>query len=118
MDGDLAPLRDIAYLASKYGALLMVDEAHATGIFGETGSGLVEALGLRGQVHVQMGTFSKTLGSLGGYVAGSKELIDYLLQHAAEFYLHDRSAARRARCIQSCIAGRTKRAGAARIALA
>ncbi|MBI2817044.1 MAG: 8-amino-7-oxononanoate synthase [Acidobacteria bacterium] len=85
MDGDLAPLRDIAFLAKKYNALLMVDEAHATGVFGPTGAGLVEALGIRDQVHVQMGTFSKALASLGGYVAGSKELIDYLLQHARSF---------------------------------
>lgn len=85
MDGDLAPLRDIAFLARKYNALLMVDEAHATGIFGETGAGVVEALGLRGAVHVQMGTFSKALGSLGGYVAGSRDLISYLTQHARSF---------------------------------
>jgi len=85
MDGDLAPLQDVAFLARKYGAILMVDEAHATGIFGPTGAGLIEALGLREQVDVQMGTFSKALGSLGGYVAGSRDLIDYLMQHARSF---------------------------------
>ena len=85
MDGDLAPLKDLAFLAKKYGALLMVDEAHATGIFGATGAGLVEALGLRQQVDVQMGTFSKALGSLGGYIAGSKDLVQYLIQRARSF---------------------------------
>lgn len=85
MDGDLAPLEDIAFLAKKYGAVLMVDEAHATGVFGPTGAGMVEALGLRDAVQVQMGTFSKALGSLGGYVAGSRELIAYLMQHARSF---------------------------------
>jgi 8-amino-7-oxononanoate synthase len=85
MDGDLAPLEEIAFLAKKYGAMLMVDEAHATGVFGPTGAGLVEALGIRQQVDVQMGTFSKALGSLGGYVAGSRDLIRYLIQHARSF---------------------------------
>ena len=85
MDGDLAPLEEIAFLARKYGAILMVDEAHATGIFGPTGAGLVEALGIRASVDVQMGTFSKAMGSLGGYVAGSRDLIRYLIQHARSF---------------------------------
>ena len=85
MDGDLAPLREIAFLARRHSALLMVDEAHATGVFGATGAGMVEEIGLRGQVDVQMGTFSKALGSLGGYVAGSSELIRYLIQHARSF---------------------------------
>src|ERR1019366_1184024 len=85
MDGDLAPLQDIAFLASRYGALLMVDEAHATGVFGPTGAGCVEALGIGQQVDVQMGTFSKALGSLGGYVAGSQDLVSYLIHHARSF---------------------------------
>ena len=63
----------------------MVDEAHATGVFGPTGAGMTEALGLGSQVNVQMGTFSKALGSLGGYVAGSKDLVSYLIQHARSF---------------------------------
>ena len=85
MDGDLAPLEDIVCLAKKYEALLMVDEAHATGVFGPTGAGRIEALGLQQQVDIQMGTFSKALGSLGGYIAGSKELILYLVNHARSF---------------------------------
>ncbi|MBI3895314.1 MAG: 8-amino-7-oxononanoate synthase [Acidobacteria bacterium] len=85
MDGDLAPLKEIAFLANKYGAMLLVDEAHATGVFGPTGAGLVEALGLQQQVDIQMGTFSKALGSLGGYIAGSSDLISYLLHRARSF---------------------------------
>jgi glycine C-acetyltransferase/8-amino-7-oxononanoate synthase len=82
MDGDLAPLEDLVFLARKYAALLMVDEAHATGVFGPTGAGLVEEYGLQQQVDIQMGTFSKALGSLGGYIAGSRDLIRYLTQKA------------------------------------
>ncbi len=85
MDGDLAPLQDIVFLAKKYASLLMVDEAHATGVFGPTGAGRIEALGLQQQVDIQMGTFSKALGSLGGYIAGSEELILYLVNHARSF---------------------------------
>ncbi len=85
MDGDLAPLREISFLAKKYGAQLMVDEAHGTGLFGPTGAGLVEELGLTGAVDIQMGTFSKALGSLGGYVAGSRDLIRFLVNRARSF---------------------------------
>jgi 8-amino-7-oxononanoate synthase len=85
MDGDVAPLRELIFLAERHGAMLMVDEAHATGVFGPTGAGLVEELGLSSRVHVQMGTFSKSLGSVGGYVAGSRELTDYLIHHARSF---------------------------------
>jgi 8-amino-7-oxononanoate synthase len=85
MDGDLAPLVEIAAIAEEHGALLMVDEAHATGLFGATGAGLVEALGLAQRVDVQMGTFSKALGSLGGYIAGSREMIQFLLHRARSF---------------------------------
>jgi 8-amino-7-oxononanoate synthase len=85
MDGDLAPLQEIAYLARKYGALLLVDEAHATGLFGPTGAGLVEELALQSAVDIQMGTFSKALGSLGGYLAASRDLIDYFLNRSRSF---------------------------------
>jgi 7-keto-8-aminopelargonate synthetase-like enzyme len=85
MDGDIAPLREISALTQEYDALLMVDEAHATGVAGESGGGVVEALGLRDKVEVQLGTFSKALGSLGGYVAGSSNLIALLLNKARSF---------------------------------
>ncbi|MES2309115.1 MAG: 8-amino-7-oxononanoate synthase [Verrucomicrobiota bacterium] len=85
MDGDLASLKEIVELKEKYGAWLMVDEAHATGIFGNRGGGLIESLGLSSAVEVQMGTYSKALGSSGGYVAGSRRLIDFLLNKARSF---------------------------------
>lgn len=85
MDGDCAPLDDIVMLAEKYDAMVMVDEAHGFGVFGDRGAGLVEKMGLQGRVHVQMGTLSKAAGCLGGYVAGSQVLIDYLVNHARSF---------------------------------
>lgn len=82
MDGDRAPLRQIVELKDRYQAALMVDEAHALGVLGKTGAGLVEELGLAGGVEIQMGTMSKALGSGGGYVAGSRALIDFLVNRA------------------------------------
>ncbi len=78
VDGDLAPLTELVALKERFGAALMIDEAHATGVLGERGAGLAEALGLTGRIEVHLGTFSKALGSLGGYVAGDRRLIDYL----------------------------------------
>jgi 8-amino-7-oxononanoate synthase len=85
MDGDLAPLPEIVGLAKKYGALTMIDEAHATGVIGSRGKGIEEHFGLEGEVDVVMGTLSKALGSLGGFVAGSAGLIDYLKNKARSF---------------------------------
>jgi glycine C-acetyltransferase/8-amino-7-oxononanoate synthase len=85
MDGDLAPLPEIVKLAKKYGALTMIDEAHATGVMGSGGRGLEEYYGLEGQVDIVMGTLSKALGSLGGFVAGSAELIELLKNKARSF---------------------------------
>ncbi|MGH7787354.1 MAG: aminotransferase class I/II-fold pyridoxal phosphate-dependent enzyme, partial [Candidatus Binatia bacterium] len=85
MDGDAAPLAALCDLAEQYDALLMVDEAHATGVLGPHGAGLVEALGLQARVAVQMGTLGKALGSFGAYVAGSRAMIDYLINHARTF---------------------------------
>ena len=82
MDGDLAPLRKIMDLANQYDCMVLVDEAHGTGIFGDRGGGLTQALGIQ-QDLIQVGTLSKALGSLGGYVAGSAKLIDYLRNRAA-----------------------------------
>jgi 8-amino-7-oxononanoate synthase len=85
VDGDLAPLQDLVELKDRYGGTLMVDEAHATGVLGTHGGGWAEALGLTHRVEVHLGTFSKALGSLGGYVAGDRRLIEYLYNRARSF---------------------------------
>lgn len=85
MDGDLAPLRDIVELKDRYGAWLMLDEAHATGLFGEQRRGLAEACELAGRVEIQMGTLGKALGAAGGYICGSRPLIDLLINRARSF---------------------------------
>ncbi|MFN9885202.1 MAG: 8-amino-7-oxononanoate synthase [Pseudanabaena sp.] len=82
MDGDLAPLRKIMDLAARYDCMVLVDEAHGTGVFGDRGGGLTQSLAIE-QDLIQVGTLSKALGSLGGYVAGSAKLIDYLRNRAA-----------------------------------
>ena len=85
MDGDAAPLREIAALKEKYGAWLMVDEAHATGLYGKNRRGLAEASGVSGQIEVQMGTLGKAVGASGGYICGSRPLIDFLVNRARSF---------------------------------
>lgn len=85
MDGDIAPLVELVDLKKRHACMLMVDEAHATGIFGNQGGGLIQAAGLEGEVDVVMGTYGKALGSYGAYVAGSKTLRDYLINRARSF---------------------------------
>jgi 8-amino-7-oxononanoate synthase len=85
MDGDAAPLREIVALKEKHGAWLMVDEAHATGIIGENGRGFADKLGVGGQIEIQMGTLGKALGASGGYICGSRALIDLLVNRARSF---------------------------------
>ncbi|PAW80899.1 MAG: 8-amino-7-oxononanoate synthase [Pedosphaera sp. Tous-C6FEB] len=85
MDGDLAPLRDIVELKERHGAWLMVDEAHATGLFGERRSGLVEEFGLTGRVELQMATLGKAVGAAGGAICGSRKLVDLLVNRARSF---------------------------------
>jgi 8-amino-7-oxononanoate synthase len=82
MDGDAAPLRKIVALKEKYGAWLMVDEAHATGLIGENGRGLANELGVSGQIEIQMGTLGKAFGASGGYICGSRALVDFLVNRA------------------------------------
>ncbi|HEU5350042.1 MAG TPA: glycine C-acetyltransferase [Terracidiphilus sp.] len=85
MDGDIGPVDRLAALAEKYGAIMMVDDAHASGVLGRNGRGSVDHFGMHGRVDVQVGTLSKAIGSLGGYVCGSKDLIDYLYHRARPF---------------------------------
>ncbi|MDH3394335.1 MAG: aminotransferase class I/II-fold pyridoxal phosphate-dependent enzyme, partial [Desulfobulbaceae bacterium] len=85
MDGDRCPLAELVQLRKRYGFLLMVDEAHATGLFGSNGGGVVEADGVGDEVDLVMGTFGKALGSYGAYLAGSQEMIDYLVNRARSF---------------------------------
>jgi 8-amino-7-oxononanoate synthase len=85
MDGDLAPLRELVMLKEKYGAWLMVDEAHAIGLFGAHRRGLAEELGVSERIEIQMGTLGKALGSAGGYIAGSRALVEYLINRARSF---------------------------------
>ncbi len=85
MDGDAAPLREIVALKEKYGALLMVDEAHATGLYGKNRRGLAEELGASEQIEIQMGTLGKALGASGGYICGSRVLVDFLVNRARSF---------------------------------
>ena len=76
MDGDIAPLPQLCDLAEKYGCIMMVDDAHASGVLGRGGRGTIDHFDCHGRVHIQVGTLSKAIGSMGGYVCGSRDLID------------------------------------------
>lgn len=82
MDGDIAPLPEIVEIGERYGAAVMVDDAHASGVLGSNGRGTVDHFGLHGRVQIQVGTLSKAIGVLGGYVAGSQALRDFLIHRA------------------------------------
>jgi glycine C-acetyltransferase len=85
MDGDIAPLPELCTLAEKYGCIMMVDDAHSSGVLGRNGRGTVDHLNCHGRVHIQVGTLSKAIGSMGGYVCGSRDLIDFLYLRARPF---------------------------------
>lgn len=85
MDGDIAPVKEIQELKDKYDTMFYVDDAHGEGVLGKNGRGIVDHFGLQGKVEIEMGTFSKALGSMGGFVAGSQKLIDLLKQRARPF---------------------------------
>jgi glycine C-acetyltransferase len=85
MDGDLGPLPELCELAEETGCIMMVDDAHASGVFGTNGRGTIDHFGVHGRVDVQVGTLSKAIGALGGYVAGTHALIDFLRHRARPF---------------------------------
>jgi glycine C-acetyltransferase len=85
MDGDVGPLAALCDLAEKYGAIMMVDDAHASGVLGRNGRGTIDHFHVHGRVDIQVGTLSKAIGALGGYVCGSRDLIDFLCHRARPF---------------------------------
>jgi glycine C-acetyltransferase len=85
MDGDLAPLPELCTLAEKYDCIMMVDDAHASGVMGRNGRGTIDHFECHGRVHIQVGTLSKAIGVMGGYVCGSRDLIDFLYLRARPF---------------------------------
>lgn len=101
MEGDIAPLEDIVNAADKFGAIVMVDDAHGEGVLGRGGRGIVDHLDLHGRVDIEVGTLSKAFGVVGGYVAGSAALIEYLRQRARPFLF---SSATTAADVSACIA--------------
>jgi len=85
MDGDIGPLPALCDLAEKYRAIMMVDDAHASGVLGRNGRGTIDHFGMHGRVDIQVGTLSKAIGALGGYVCGTRDLIDFLYHRARPF---------------------------------
>ncbi len=85
MDGDVGALPELCEVAATHGCIMMVDDAHASGVFGRNGRGTVDHFGLHGKVHVQVGTLSKAIGALGGYVAGSRDLVEFLRHRGRPF---------------------------------
>ena len=85
MDGDLGALPALCDVADAFGCIMMVDDAHASGVFGKNGRGTIDHFGVHGRVDVQVGTLSKALGSLGGFVAGPAALCDLLVNRARPF---------------------------------
>ena len=117
MDGDCAPLREIVALKEKYGAWLMVDEAHAAGLYGPNRRGLAEEYGVSGRIEIQMGTLGKALGASGGYISGSRALIDYLVNRARSFIFSTAPVPAAAAAATAGIRFVQSRAGEARRAL-
>src|SRR5881409_1070952 len=85
MDGDIGPLPALCDLAEKYGAIMMVDDAHASGVLGRNGRGTIDHFNVHGRVDIQVGTLSKAIGAIGGYVCGSRDLVEFLYHRARPF---------------------------------
>src|SRR5437764_13314282 len=85
VDGDLGALPGLCALGEEFGCIMMVDDAHASGVFGKNGRGTIDHFGMHGRVDIQVGTLSKAIGALGGYVAGSKALVEFLYHRARPF---------------------------------
>jgi len=85
MDGDIAPLPELVEIAERHGAIMMIDDAHSSGVLGSNGRGTVDHYNLHGRVDIQVGTLSKAIGALGGYVCGRRDLIEYLYHRARPF---------------------------------
>jgi hypothetical protein len=93
MDGDIGPLPGLCDVAEKYGAIMMVDDAHASGVLGRNGRGTIDHFKVHGRVDIQVGTLSKAIGALGGYVCGTRDLIDFLYHRARPFLVFDVASA-------------------------
>ena len=100
MEGDIAPLPEIVNIAEKYDAIIMVDDAHGEGVMGRGGRGIVDHFNLHGKVEIEVGTMSKAFGVVGGYIAGSKRLTDYLAQKGRPFLF---SSAATSADVSACI---------------
>src|SRR5215470_3019740 len=101
MDGDIGPLPALCELAEKYGAIMMVDDAHASGVLGRNGRGTIDHFGMHGRVDIQVGTLSKAIGALGGYVCATRDTIDFLYHRARPFLF---STSHPPSVVASCIA--------------
>ena len=117
MDGDAAPLREIVGLKNKHGAWLMLDEAHATGLYGKNRRGLAEELGVAGKIEIQMGTLGKALGASGGYICGSRALVDLIVNRARSFIFSTAPVPAAAAAATAAIQFVRSKSGATRCAL-
>ena len=118
MEGDIIPLPELCRIASQYGAAVMVDDAHAIGVLGKNGAGTASHFGLTDQVHLIMGTFSKSLASLGGFIASDAATIDYLKHHSRPLIFSASMSPANAAAVLAAVADHAGGTGTHRPALA